>query len=561
MNCLIRGVIFHKRNLMIISRRDDNLQQNFENELLYIVESKKKCMNAGMDPNELAFPKVVEHELADKKLAYEEILEVVSFFSKKILKSLEGTPMVITISDEKGTILEMIGNEVMISTMSQLGVKPGVQFSQEDTGTNVISLTLQQNHPVQLIGTNHYHTILHNSACYGVPFHYNDDNNLLGSICIMTAIVLHNPFFLMTLDTVVDSIERELLLRKQNRKLNIMNQIMLSKTRNGIIITDTEGKITQYNSFTEKISGFSKEQTIGTIILDSPVTGKCFKDVLQNGRIYEDFEMKFTNNNGENYVCLFDAQPIHDENMKMIGAFGQFRDITERYLAEEKYKNTERAMSRLDRLNLIGQMAAGIGHEVRNPMTTVRGFLQLLGSKAECFKYNDYFTLMIAELDRANEIITEFLSLAKDRVVDLKVQSLKEIVQNIFPLIQADGLVSDKYIHMELEDVLEIPLDQKEIHQLILNLVLNASQAMSPGGTMKIRTFMANEEIVLAVQDDGKGIVEEVLGKIGTPFFTTKEYGTGLGLAVCYSIVARHNAKIDIETGSTGTTFFVRFKK
>lgn len=78
---------------------------------------------------------------------------------------------------------------------------------------------------------------------------------------------------------------------------------------------------------------------------------------------------------------------------------------------------------------------------------------------------------------------------------------------------------------------------------------------------MKIRTFMTNEEIILNVQDDGKGIAQEVLEKIGTPFFTTKENGTGLGLAVCYSIAARHNAKIDIETGPTGTSFFVRFRK
>ena len=84
---------------------------------------------------------------------------------------------------------------------------------------------------------------------------------------------------------------------------------------------------------------------------------------------------------------------------------------------------------------------------------------------------------------------------------------------------------------------------------------------MSPGGNLKIRTFMDQGEVVLSIQDDGTGIEPEVLGKIGTPFFTTKESGTGLGLAVCYSIAARHNAKIDIETGSIGTTFSVRFKK
>ncbi|KGK82405.1 diguanylate cyclase [Desulfosporosinus sp. HMP52] len=253
---------------------------------------------------------------------------------------------------------------------------------------------------------------------------------------------------------------------------------------------------------------------------------------------------------------------ILDNHGKIIRHVGICYDVTKiKEYEEEVLKNKmEKEMARLERLSLVGEMAAGIGHEVRNPMTTVRGFLQLLSSKKDCFKYNEFFTLMIDELDRANSIITEFLSLAKDRVVELEVQSLKEIVQDIFPLIQADGLVSEKNIMVELEEVSKIPLDKKEIRQLILNLVQNGSQAMLPGGTIKIRTFMDKEEIVLAVSDEGPGIPPQVLEKIGTPFFTTKENGTGLGLAVCYSIVARHNAKIDIDTGSMGTTFFVRFK-
>ena len=221
--------------------------------------------------------------------------------------------------------------------MAQLGIKPGIQFSEDDMGTNVVSLTLKQNHPVQLIGTNHFHTFLHNSACYGVPFHYIDVNNLLGSICIMTAVILHNPFFLMTLTTVVDAIERELLLQKQNHKLNIMNKIMLSKNRNAIIITETNGEVVGFNKPAEKIFGFKKEKAMGTIIFNSPITGDLFRDALINNKDCEDIELKFRNSNNEEYICLADVQPIHDGNLKMIGAFGQFRDITERYLAEEKY--------------------------------------------------------------------------------------------------------------------------------------------------------------------------------------------------------------------------------
>lgn len=278
--------------------------------------------------------------------------------------------------------------------------------------------------------------------------------------------------------------------------------------------------------------------------------------------LYEDQYRIIRPDGSERWIWLRKFQVL-DNVGEIIRHVGICYDITKikEYEEEVLKSKMEKEMARLDRLSLVGEMAAGIGHEVRNPMTTVRGFLQLLGSKEDCFKYNEFFKLMIDELDRANSIITEFLSLAKDRVVELEVQSLKEIVEDIFPLIQADGLISEKNVVMELEEVAKIPLDKKEIRQLILNLVQNGSQAMLPGGTIKIRTFMNNEEIVLAVTDEGSGIPPQVLEKIGTPFFTTKENGTGLGLAVCYSIVSRHNAKIDIETGSTGTTFFVRFQE
>lgn len=220
----------------------------------------------------------------------------------------------------------------------------------------------------------------------------------------------------------------------------------------------------------------------------------------------------------------------------------------------------EKEMARLDRLNTIGEMAAGIGHEIRNPMTTVRGFLQLMEGKDRYAQDKEILQLMISELDRANSIITEFLSLAKNKAVDLKEQNLNSIIENLFPLIQADALVTDKNIEKDLGEIPVLFLDEKEIRQLILNLVRNGFEAMSPGGRLTIRTYPDGEEAVLAVQDEGKGIEREVLEKIGTPFFTTKDQGTGLGLAVCYSIAGRHNAVISVETGPTGTTFSVRFK-
>jgi len=229
------------------------------------------------------------------------------------------------------------------------------------------------------------------------------------------------------------------------------------------------------------------------------------------------------------------------------------RDITAKLGVEQE-------MARLERLNLIGEMAAGIGHEVRNPMTTVRGFLQLLGGKKECARYREFYDLMIEELDRANSIISEFLSLAKNRAVDLRPVNLNSVVNTLLPLIMADATNLDKNIKTNLKAIPSILLDEKEIRQLILNLVRNGLEAMSPGGSLSIKTYSDGTGVIMSVEDQGEGIMPEHLSKIGTPFFTTKENGTGLGLAVCYSIAARHNASIKVDTGPNGTTFSVVFR-
>lgn len=323
-----------------------------------------------------------------------------------------------------------------------------------------------------------------------------------------------------------------------------LNSVVNSIT-DGFYALDNNLRFTYANKKT--IESFQRDNLIGKCLWE--IIGK---DNFQRCRQY--FSKALRKRTPVNFEFQFSGQ-WYETNIYPgdIGLSVYFRDITENKLLQEE-------LSRLERLNLIGQMSAGIGHELRNPMTTVRGFLQMLGNNESDSKKLEYYTVMIEELDRANSIITEFLSLAKNKAVNLQPNSLNVILNTLYPLISTDAIRQDKNVILKKGEIPNIPLDEKEIRQLILNLVNNGLEAMSVGGILTLGTYHENDEVLLYVQDQGCGIDSNILEKVGNPFVTTKENGTGLGLAVCYSVANRHNAKIEIKTSNMGTTFLVRFK-
>jgi len=347
---------------------------------------------------------------------------------------------------------------------------------------------------------------------------------------------------------------------KQTREGLLSSKELFYKTFNAnpqlMAITIKNGMFLEINETFVKRYGYTREETIGFTVEDIDLWVninerlKYIAEIEKKGFV-ENFETKYRNKAGEILTVLLSGVSIVWNNEQCILTIAN--DISE-------LRRYQQEVARLNQLHLVGEMSAGIGHEIRNPMTAIRGFLQILGGKDRYAEDKVYMDLMIEELDRINAIITEFLMLAKDKAVEKKRQSLNQEVKAIFPLLQAEAMKQEKNIDLQLEDIPHLVIDKHEIIQLILNLAHNGLEAMSPGGHLSIKTFRDAAGVVLAVQDQGSGIAPEVLEKIGTPFFTTKDYGTGLGLAVCYSIAQRHNARIDIETGAGGTTFCVRFK-
>lgn len=228
-------------------------------------------------------------------------------------------------------------------------------------------------------------------------------------------------------------------------------------------------------------------------------------------------------------------------------------DVTE-------FVTLQKEMARMDRLNLIGNMAAGLAHEIRNPMTVVKGYLQFFKKKLPSNLYNQ-FELVLSELARIEMIITDFLAIAKTKPAEPKEQNLNEIINSIAPLLLADTLKRGMNLEFKLsKDIPTLILAEKEIKQLLLNLAMNGLNAMKASGVLIIETKYQDHNVMLCIDDSGSGIAKDLQKKIFDPFFTTRNEGTGLGLSVCASIVERHNGTIEVysEEGK-GTRFIITF--
>lgn len=242
----------------------------------------------------------------------------------------------------------------------------------------------------------------------------------------------------------------------------------------------------------------------------------------------------------------FDDRVIN-KNPELREVFETIRTLRADLKAEYEGKdNLRQELARLERLNIIGEMAAGVAHEIRNPMTVITGYLQMMQVRPEKIS-QEKIEMILEEMGRVNGILSDFLSLARNKQVDKVPTELGGLVEELEPFIMAECNKRGIQYRAYLSDGLpKIVADRKEIKQLILNLVCNAVEAMGQHGELAIFTTVAEQGARLVVADTGYGISSEQVEKIFNPFFTTKADGTGLGLAVCKSIVDRHNGSIAV---------------
>jgi len=327
----------------------------------------------------------------------------------------------------------------------------------------------------------------------------------------------------------------------------------------GVMLLDSNFRIVEVSDMIVSLSGLSRDEIIDQL------ADRWFEAVgLQPGPFDrgllegETFRNRVLNWKQDKQVhkLMIDGEILAEGNERT-GAFVLFRDVSHRMALEEQVR-------RSDRLKTIGQIAAGTAHEIRNPLTAIKGFMQLLNKSLrdrEMIKEREFIDIVLSELDRVNGLVSEFLLLSKPKELKQSSTAIGGVIQEILPMIRNEALLHNVTVfYYPKPEIPPILTDKELLKQVFLNLGKNAIEAMDGGGTLIIRECSSEDEpnkIKVEFQDTGPGIAPEFLEKVFDPFFTTKPQGTGLGLSVCQRIVDDMGGSIEVASYGGGTLFVV----
>ncbi|GKS12583.1 hypothetical protein YDYSY3_35830 [Paenibacillus chitinolyticus] len=228
-------------------------------------------------------------------------------------------------------------------------------------------------------------------------------------------------------------------------------------------------------------------------------------------------------------------------------------------MKREMWLKREEHMLRSEKLRIVGELASGMAHEIRNPLTTIKGFLQI--SKSNGYNIETWYPLIMDEISRMSELTAEFLQFSKPHAVQFRVLSMQVCIQRVISLTLSEmSRLGHEIVYDPPEKPVNIWMDPDKMVQLLINLFKNAYESMEDNKKMAIRLYERDHHAVLEIEDQGSGIPAEQLDQIFNPFFTTKDSGTGLGLSICHKIVQDHSGTIEVESFiGRGTTFIMTF--
>jgi signal transduction histidine kinase len=335
----------------------------------------------------------------------------------------------------------------------------------------------------------------------------------------------------------------------------LYNETLIDSLASGLVAVNEDRIITVFNQRAQAITKLSEECVVNrkTDVLPDPLIA-AIESILKTGAGFRDKDMMIPSGDGLVPIRI-SGSVFHSHTGKKTGALLVFSDMTLLRKMEEQIRRT-------DRLSSIGTLSAGMAHEIKNPLVTIKTFTDLLPHQHgdEEFRHT-FFELVGQEVQRIDEIVNRLLNFARPAKASLKPVFLHEVLRNSLRLMEqqmakqnialAENLAAPRH---------QVMADAEQLKQTFVNLFMNAIQAMEPGGTLSVATEQLKSTIRVDVRDTGSGMSPEQKKHIFDPFFTTKETGVGLGLSVSHGIICEHKGTVDVESEQgVGTVFHIEF--
>lgn len=339
---------------------------------------------------------------------------------------------------------------------------------------------------------------------------------------------------------------------------------IIEHSADAIITIDNNMNITSWNRGAEDILGWNRNEIIGKkitkLVPEELIELKeleCIEFGMQQRGFVQNYETERLTKNGEKKLMNLTESYIRDENNEIVGRSQILRDLTDIKMREEQIQQSER-------LATVGHMAAGVAHEVGNPLTAISSLVQVCQRKTDDEFLQDQLKKVRDHIQRINKIVRDLVDFSRPSNKQSEDVQINEIINSAVGLLQHDARCRDVNFKLDLSnDLQRISCVPDQIHQVLVNLLLNAVDAMQEVDDPKvtISTRQKDGNIEMSITDIGKGIKEEHKSRIFEPFFTTKEVGngTGLGLSVSHGIINKMNGSIQVEsTYGEGTSFNIQ---